>query len=74
MGGSPCQFWSKAKCSKTAKLKREIDTEGEGWKLFQKFVEAKNNTNPTYFLYEITMEWLMRFKTLLVRNWVYNQS
>lgn len=52
MGGSPCQFWSKAKCSKTAKLKREIDTEGEGWKLFQKFVEAKNNTNPTYFLYE----------------------
>lgn len=52
IGGSPCQFWSKAKCSKTAKLKREIDTEGEGWKLFQKFVEAKNNTNPTYFLYE----------------------
>lgn len=37
---------------KTAKLKREIDTEGEGWKLFQKFVEAKNNTNPKYFLYE----------------------
>ena len=52
MGGSPCQFWSKAKCNKTAKLKREIDTEGEGWKLFQKFVEAKNNTNPEYFLYE----------------------
>lgn len=52
IGGSPCQFWSKAKCSKTAKLKREIDTEGEGWKLFQKFVEAKNNTNPKYFLYE----------------------
>ena len=52
MGGSPCQFWSKAKCSKTAKLKREIDTDGEGWKLFQKFVEAKNNTSPKYFLYE----------------------
>ena len=33
-------------------MKREIDTEGEGWKLFQKFVEAKNNTNPKYFLYE----------------------
>ena len=52
IGGSPCQFWSKAKCNKTAKLKREIDTDGEGWKLFQKFVEAKNNSHPNYFLYE----------------------
>ena len=52
IGGSPCQFWSKAKCNKTAKLKREIDTNGEGWKLFQKFVEAKKNSNPKYFLYE----------------------
>lgn len=52
MGGSPCTFWSKAKCSKTAKQKRELDTEGIGWKLFEKFIEAKKNAQPHYFLYE----------------------
>ena len=52
IGGSPCTFWSKAKCSKTAKQKREIDIEGIGWKLFEKFAEAKKNAQPKYFLYE----------------------
>ncbi len=52
MGGSPCTFWSKAKCSKTAKQKRETDAEGIGWELFEKFAEAKENAQPHYFLYE----------------------
>lgn len=52
IGGSPCTFWSAAKCNKTAKSKREIDTDGEGWRLFQQFVKAKNTIDPTYFLYE----------------------
>lgn len=51
MGGSPCTFWSKAKCH-TAKQARELDTEGMGWKLFQKFAEAVHNVKPKYFLYE----------------------
>lgn len=52
IGGSPCTFWSKAKCSKTAKQKKEINTEGIGWMLFEKFAEAKKNVQPKYFLYE----------------------
>lgn len=51
IGGSPCTFWSKAKCH-TAKQPRELDTNGMGWKLFQKYVEALRNVRPRYFLYE----------------------
>lgn len=51
MGGSPCTFWSKAKCH-TAKQKREIEADGMGWKLFEKFAEAVHNVKPKYFLYE----------------------
>lgn len=51
IGGSPCTFWSKAKCH-TAKEKRELDTNGMGWKLFMKFVEALKIIKPKYFLYE----------------------
>ena len=56
IGGSPCTFWSKAKCSKTAKQKREIDADGTGWQLFEKFAEAKENAKPKYFLYENNYE------------------
>lgn len=52
MGGSPCTFWSKAKCGKTAKQKRETGAEGIGWELFEKFAEAKEEAQPHYFLYE----------------------
>ncbi len=52
LGGSPCTFWSKAKCSKTAKQKRETETEGMGWKLFERYLEAKKTAQPKYFLYE----------------------
>lgn len=51
IGGSPCTFWSKAKCH-TAKQARELDTNGMGWKLFMKYVEAVKNVKPKYFLYE----------------------
>lgn len=51
IGGSPCTFWSKAKCH-TAKSKRELDTNGMGWKLFLKYVEALHNVRPKYFIYE----------------------
>ena len=51
IGGSPCTFWSKAKCH-TAKQQRELDTDGIGWKLFMKYVEALNIVKPRYFLYE----------------------
>ena len=51
IGGSPCVFWSKAKCH-TAKQEKEIDTNGMGWKLFMKFHEALTNVKPKYFLYE----------------------
>lgn len=51
MGGSPCTFWSKAKCH-TAKQTREIEADGIGWKLFEKFAEAVQNVKPKYFLYE----------------------
>ena len=53
IGGSPCTNFSKAKCTKTAKAKREIKPEdGEGWGLFLQFVKAKNTINPKYFLFE----------------------
>lgn len=51
IGGSPCTFWSKAKCH-TAKQARELDTDGIGWKLFEKYCEALHNAKPRYFLYE----------------------
>jgi DNA (cytosine-5)-methyltransferase 3A len=51
IGGSPCTFWSKAKCH-TAKQARELETDGMGWKLFMKYIEAMHNVKPKYFLYE----------------------
>lgn len=51
IGGSPCTFWSSAKCPQ-AKEKKEVTPEGQGWELFLKCVQAKETINPTYFLYE----------------------
>lgn len=51
LGGSPCTFWSKAKCH-TAKQAREIDTSGMGWQLFLRYVEALHKAKPKYFIYE----------------------
>lgn len=52
IGGSPCTFWSSSKCSKTAKYKREVKPEGNGWNLFMEYVRALHESNPKYFLYE----------------------
>lgn len=51
IGGSPCWHWSKAKCH-TAKSKKELDTNGEGWSLFTKYAECIKAVKPRYFLYE----------------------
>lgn len=52
IGGSPCQFWASSKCSKTAKKKREVKPDGEGWNLFMQYVRALHESKPKYFLYE----------------------
>ena len=53
IGGSPCTSFSAAKCNKTAKMKKEYKpNQGIGWDLFERYVEAKNNTNSKYFLFE----------------------
>lgn len=46
LGGSPCTFWS------IAKRNREIDKNGEGWRLFSRFLDALKIIKPKYFLYE----------------------
>lgn len=46
LAGSPCTFWS------IAKKDREVDKDGLGWKLFEKFLLALRTTRPKYFLYE----------------------
>lgn len=48
IGGSPCTFWSKAKCH-TAKQARELDTDGVGWKLF--LLLGKGHFSQVYRLY-----------------------
>lgn len=46
IGGSPCQKWS------IAKKNRETTTDGDGFKLFEQFVRAKEESGCRYFLYE----------------------
>lgn len=48
IGGSPCQYWSIAKAGHG----REIDINGQGWKLFHRFVDAWVQSGAKYFLYE----------------------
>ena len=53
IGGSPCTNFSGAKCTKTAKAKKETKpNEGEGWDLFKQYVRALHESQPKYFLYE----------------------
>lgn len=47
IGGSPCTKWSIAQ-----KNGRETEPSGEGWKLFENFLIAKEKFKPDYFLYE----------------------
>ena len=46
LGGSPCTYWS------IAKKDREIDCDGEGFRLFQEYVRALEESGCQYFLYE----------------------
>lgn len=46
LGGSPCTYWS------IAKKDREIDCNGEGFRLFQEYVRALEESGCQYFLYE----------------------
>ena len=46
LGGSPCTYWS------IAKKDREIDCNGEGFRLFKEYVRALKESGCKYFLYE----------------------
>lgn len=48
LGGSPCTFWSISQNANN----RENTSDGEGFRLFKRFADAKNYYNPKYFLYE----------------------
>ena len=46
LGGSPCTYWS------IAKKDREVDCNGEGFRLFKEYVRALRESGCRYFLYE----------------------
>jgi len=46
LGGSPCTYWS------IAKKDREVDCNGEGFRLFKEYVRALHESGCRYFLYE----------------------
>ena len=46
IGGSPCTYWS------IAKKNREINPNGEGFRLFMEYVRALKESKCRYFLYE----------------------
>ena len=72
IGGSPCQFWASSKCSKTAKKKREVKPDGEGWNLFMQYIRALHESKPKYFCTKIIMESVKKFKLLSQKNSVLN--
>ena len=51
IGGSPCTFWSSAKCPQAIEA-RETTPDGIGWQLFMRFVYAIKVIKPKWFLYE----------------------
>lgn len=51
IGGSPCTYWSVARCPNSAQ-KRETTSSGLGWDLFMQYVRALREAKPRYFLYE----------------------
>ena len=46
LGGSPCTYWS------IAKKDREVDCNGEGFRLFKEYARALEESGCKYFLYE----------------------
>lgn len=51
MGGSPCTYWSIARCTSTEE-KRTKKCEGPGWELFKQYKRALDEIEPKYFIYE----------------------
>lgn len=50
IGGSPCTYWSIARCPH--EYKRETIASGLGFDLFMQYVRALREVKPKYFLYE----------------------
>lgn len=50
IGGSPCTYWSIARCPH--EHKRETTASGLGFDLFMQYVRALHEAQPKYFLYE----------------------
>lgn len=51
IGGSPCTYWSIARCPHT-EHKRETTSSGLGFELFMQYVRALKEVQAKYFLYE----------------------
>lgn len=51
IGGSPCTYWSIARCP-YVEDKREVVSSGLGWELFMQYVRALREAKPKWFLYE----------------------
>lgn len=51
IGGSPCTYWSIARCPHTDH-KRETTASGLGYDLFMQYVRALREVKPKFFLYE----------------------
>lgn len=52
IGGSPCTYWSIARCPHATGGKREVTSSGLGFELFMQYERALREDKPTYFLYE----------------------
>ena len=52
IGGSPCTFWSIARCPQAAEGKREVTISGIGGDLFLQYDRAIKEIKPKWFLYE----------------------
>ena len=61
LGGSPCTYWS------IAKKDREVDCNGEGFRLFKEYVRALHESGCRYFLYENNYSVHQRIKDEITR-------
>lgn len=52
IGGSPCTYWSIARCPHALGGQRETLSSGLGWELFMQYVRALQEAKPKFFLYE----------------------
>ena len=52
IGGSPCTYWSIARCPHAIDGKRETTSSGFGWELFCQYSRALKEVKPNWFLYE----------------------